>query len=822
MDIALSFSIVHYQLNKMEIWGIIKIIFRNIFVQRGFSLVTLIGLSLGIAMTLLVLAYADYERSYDKHFPDSENIYRFMSNGSVGDDTLKSALSSYPLVAVANQTPDVIASTRILPADKRLVSSDYARYNESKFFYADDNVFEVFQIPFLLGNPATSLADSNSIVISQTMSRKYFENENPIGQELSIDQGIKFKVTGVFLDFPDNTHIHPDFISSWNHIKKNWDENYPDWEKNWFALSLYTYMRVSSDAEFSSVANHIDSCTSRLMQEYIVKKGLENENIFVSIQTQPVESIHLTTGIDHEIEEGYNSTYIRIFTGIAFLILFITAINFMNLVTAKVSRRSKEIAVRKTFGAGKQHIGIQLLLETVILSFTALVFALVLMEIFAFRLSDILDIRIGTGAFVSHINIKSVILVTLFLGLLAGSYPALFFSKNRPDHVFRNNIHFAKSGIFIRGVLLAFQVCIAVSLMSISFGAQQQISHLRTVDSGYNPNQILVIERGYVLDSEMDSTRMIIEKMNEVESVSSIYVLPDGEIPLRSIKKASELPSTGGMMLATLPVDSRYLSTLGAKLTEGRFFEENDTVDKKLVVINESAAKSLGIDDIKSQQLEAPSSMLDSTDNKMTIIGIINDIHTGAITEQVKPTLYYQISPNPARKDHLYIRIKPKMYEQAIAKIGELYNSAHYADPFVFYPLNDKLKEFYRKEIRFTGIDILFSVLTIVFSILGVIGFVSFVISSRRKNMEIRKIITNSPTRILFATFKGLLLYIISGIICSFFISFYILKMWLSGFYTAVIPSVLCYLIPALVIFVLLMLVSGIVGYRALKFGREW
>ena len=815
MKIALSivnctFSTFNFQLNKMKIRGITKIIFRNIFVQRGFSLVTLIGLSLGIAMTLLVLAYVDYERSYDKHFPDSENIYRLISFGHFDDDTIQSALSPYPLSIVAEQIQGVVVATRLIPVEKRLISSDYARYNESNFFYADNNFFEVFNIPFFLGNPQTALADSNSVVISQTMSRKYFGNENPLEQELLIDAEIKFKVTGVFNDFPDNTHIHPNFIGNWSHLRKMFDENYSEWEENWFGLSIYTYMRVDSDAEFSFIKDSIDSRTSALMYEQLVEKELDKENLHLSVVCQSLQSIHLTTGIDHENEEGYDSNYINIFTGIAFLILLITAIDFMNLVTADTSHRSKEIAIRKTFGAGKQHIGFQLLLETVLASFAALVLALVFMELFAFRFSDLLDISIGSGSFITHLNIKYVILVTLLLGILAGSYPAFIFSKIRPEPVFRNKLHFAKSAIFIRGILLAVQVCIATSLISISLGINQQMSYLKTADSGFEPDRIAVVERGYVLDSDSDSTRLAIEKIDEVESVSSVRFLPYGEIRLRSFKTTSDSLSTG-MMLALFSVDHNFQETMGAKLIEGRFFEENDTTNSSFAVINETARRALEINDINTQTLEFL-----AQHESLTIIGVISDIHIAPFTEAVRPAVYFQHNET-SRKNHLFVRMKPEMMPSGIAKINDLYDSMHYKDPFTFYPLTDKLREFYRKETRFTGIDILFSFLAVVLSILGVKGFVSYIISSRRKNMEIRKIITNSSIRILFVTFKGLLIYIMIGIVGSFFISFYVLKIWSLGFYTSITPSVLCYLIPSVFVFIMMLIGAVRVGYGALK-----
>ena len=789
----------------MKIWGIIKIIFRNIFVRKGFSLLTLIGLSLGIAMTLLVLAYVDYEKSYDKHFPDSENIYRLISFGHIGGDTIKSALSPYPLSLVAEQIPGVIAATRLIPAEKKLVSSNHARHNEPNFFYADNNFFEVFGIPFFLGNPQTALADSNSIVISKTIAQKYFGNENPLGQELLIDAGIKFKVAGVFNDFPDNTHIHPNFIGNWSHLRKMFDENYPKWEENWFGLSIYTYMRINPDAGFSSVKSSIESHTSALMHEQLFEKELDKENLQLAVVCQSLQSIHLTTGIDHQKEEGYDSNYINIFTGIAFLILLITAIDFMNLVTADTSRRSKEIAIRKTFGAGKQHIGLQLLLETVLASFTALILALVFLELFAFKFSDWLDINIGSDSFITHLNIKYVILVTLLLGILAGSYPAFVFSKINPEPVFRNRLHFAKSGIFIRGTLLAVQICIATSLISISLGINQQMSYLKTVNPGFEPDRILIVERGYVLDYESDSTRLSIEQINEVESISAIRLLPGDEIPLRSFKTTSDSLSTG-MMLAVFPVDYNYLATMGAKLTEGRFFEANDTANSLLVVINEAARRALGIIDINTQPLEFLSQQ-----ESLSIIGVINDIHIGAFTEAVRPAAYF-LHNETQRKSHLFVRMKSGMMPAGIAKVNKLHDSMHYKDPFAFYPLNDKLKEFYRKETRFTGIDILFSFLAVVLSVLGVKGFVSYIISSRRKNMEIRKIISSSSIRILFATFKGLLFYIMIGITGSFFISFYVLKIWSSGFYTSITPSVLCYLIPS--VFVLIIMLVGAVRVK--------
>lgn len=792
----------------------LKIAFRNIILHRGFSLVSLIGLSFGIAIALLVLVYVNFETTYDNHYPESERIYRLISHGRIGSDTIQSALTPMPLIKVAADFPGVESITRLVPGSKKLIKSDYARFNESYFYYADKGFFQVFEIPFFLGDPLTAFSDSNAVVISRTASKRFFGTINPIGEGLVLDNGLEMKVTGVYYDLPENTHLRADFIANWQIVEllmgEKLNSDYEPWSNNWFALSNYIYLRVSKETDVDLLQTFINDQAHNLtrLQKVNMAEGQGSDLDKMEIRTliQPITDIHLNTNLDHEIQKGASSTYVFVFTGIAIFILVITAINFMNLTTARASRRFKEIAIRKTFGAGRRHLIIQFFIESVLFCLLALGLALVFMELFFERFSQLFDISIGKGSFISRVSFGWVLLITLMVGVIAGSYPSFFFSGLRATKIFKGQIRTGRWGTIVRGVLVAFQICIAVALMSVSLGMHNQLKFIKDASLGYDPNHLIAVEREYAFGDKTDSVKKELINRAEIEAVSSVVFLPGEETSILSFKNMSDTSQV--VLLATNIVDSLFFRTMGAQLLNGRFFDESESHDSSLVVINESAARMLGFTNLDDCRIEVLGSKKSSKPLVLKIIGVVNDIYYESLKKPVRPMVFMQ-SGLDSRSEYMLIRFKEGQMAKGVQVVEELWNSVLPQEPIEHFRLSERVDRFYREEQRFAKIGTVLAIIALVFAILGLIGMVSFIVNSKLKNMEISRIMSASSAMILVGAFRGVYGYVFAGVFSSLLISPFVINYWLSGFYYTFTPSGYCLVIPL----VLMVMVSFVTVY---------
>jgi putative ABC transport system permease protein len=744
----------------MRCSNFVKIAFRNIILHRGFSLVSLIGLSLGMAMALLVLAYVRYETTYDTHFPQSGNIYRLNSYGQVGNDTIQSALTALPLTKQAVVLPGVVAATRLFPASKKLVKSEHARFIEPHFFYADKGFFKVFELSFLVGDANTVFSDTNSVVLSLATAKRFFGTRNPVGETLELDNGVKLEVTGIYRDLPENLHFKADLIANWELVEKRMQSNlkqeYEGWNDNWFTLSCYTYIRTGPDVEMDSLVQRLNSQTSELMR--LQKETLQDggdpgfDKMEIISVPQAIGDIHLSTNLDHEIQKGANATYVGIFAGIAIFILVITAINFMNITTARASRRFKEIAVRKTFGAGRRHLVVQFFTESILFCLLALVIALVFMELFFERFSLLFDIPMGQGMFLNHLQFGWVVLTTLLVGAIAGSYPSFFFSVLQADKIFKGQVKTGRFGFIVRGILVAFQICIAVALMSVSLSMHNQLKFLKSAPLGYDPDRLVAVEREYALGSRIDSVKADLKGRALVEGVSSVQFLPGEETSILSYRNMAD--SAQVILMSTNVVDSMFFVTMGARMAHGRAFKNEEGADSSQVVINESAARLLGYTEQVPCRIEMIGSKKMSVPLIFNVVGVVKDIHYESMKHPVKPMVFVQAKKgSPA--DYLLIRFKAGGLESGILETKALWSSVVPDDPFVFFRLSDKVEGFYREEQRFARIGAVLAVIALVFAILGLIGMVSFVVQSKHKAMEISRVLASSTSMMLVGTFRG-------------------------------------------------------------------
>ncbi len=806
----------------MRFLNFISTFFRNITLNRTISLLTLLGLSLGIAMSLLMIIYISYETNYDRHFPDSENIYRIYSYGNIGEDSIKSALSPIPLSEELQHLQGIQNATRLTPATSKIISSSSMKSLESFFFYADSNFFKVFEVPFLLGIPDTVFSCKNYAVITLSAAQRLFGQENPIGNSISIDNDLEYIISGVISDIPSNTHFNIDILGNWSLLEKKILSDSKDDTatiiNNWLHLNSYTYYRTDSDISNSDLSDNISEFTDEIIKAQISKTFGNNDNfedkVSLNFASQPIHDIHLHSHLDYEILQTANPHYIKLFTWIAILVLIVTTINFMHLSTAKSFVRFKEISMRKIYFSRRQDIAIQLITEAILYSFMALLIALVLVELLFPLFTYLFDINISSYSFLDHPDLISLFLIALIVGILSGSYPAIFYSSLKPISILQGNIRIKKNSLFFRGIMVTIQVGLFISLISVTIIINRQYNFLIKSDHGFNTENLLVIERGFATMEEQKVFKDTLLHNIPIQHAGIIQHIPGEEPGMISFKKDD--PNEGVMLLAINYADSDFFKTMGVDFLHGRSFNESDTANPSNIIINESAARLIAYDTAGAGRIELIGGRDNTTIHKYEIIGVINDIHFESMKAPVRPMVYMQLDQS-SMSGHIIINTGNIPSAEILSKIQELLNDHFQANIIPPYPMEKIREGFYSDEKKFARLGLIFTILTYSLALLSQIGMATFLLHYHQKRNYIKKTYFASTFRLITGTFKFSGLFILTAILISLPLSILTTQIWLSEFHSILRPTIIYYLIPILITISTFCLTVFIIGNRAFK-----
>jgi putative ABC transport system permease protein len=806
----------------MRFLNFIKTFFRTILLHSGFSLLTLLGLSIGIAMSLLVLIYVYYESNYDRHWEESERIFRVYSYGEIGEEKIRSAVTPLPLSEVLRAQAGVTAVTRLVPGNRKLVSSDYQKSLESYFFYADSDFFEVFEMPFLLGEQENALKDSNSVVITYSAAQRLFGQRNPLGEKLTLENGIEYIVTAMVEDVPANSHLKFDFIGNWLQVESRMrkDRTLPQagMLDNWLYLNSYTYFKSGETADPSEVLTRFSLDAIQKVDAQIDSSFNKAEQargrIYLNFGIQPVHDIHLYSQVDNEMSPVANPDYISFFTSIAFFILLITAINFMNLTTAKASRRFKEVAVRKYFGAGRRFLVYQFLSEAVVYSFVALFVALVLVELLLPGFNSVFGIGMTSAGFIQQPDTIWILVITMLLGILSGSYPALFFSGLKPHLAINGVMKVRKWGVVMRGLLVSFQVILSICLIVLSLGMYEQWRFLENAAHGFDDKEAVVLEWGSMDHEGLNNFRDKLELLPDVNATGLAEYAPGDDPSVISFRSSAD--SSQVLLLAVNYVDSGFFDAMDVAFINGGLREAEAASDRAQVVINDAAARFLGFDKNEPLTLELVGGRSTGEPYRFSIAGVIENIAYAGVKESVRPMIFLQES-SANRAEHLIVRFNSGTLGRGVEELKNVW-TIEVPDRAVKLKYLSEIKaDFYSEERRFAKIAAMFSMLALILTIFGKIGMAAFVVQYHQKNIFIRSMMAAPFIHLLEYGLRGYWVYILFGIVVALPVSSFFLHLWLSGFEQAYVPGWITYLIPILVLCFTSVLVAYFAGGREIK-----
>ncbi len=763
-----------------------KIAFRILKRHKGYSFINIAGLAIGLTAVILILLYIQFELSFDRYHNNAGRIYRVM-RGQQGSGRL-TPITPAPLgPALEAEFPEVVTTARFNSNRNVHISYGNKNYFENGFYFADPSTFDIFSFELLKGNPETALSNPYSIVISAATAEKYFGNENPLGKTIIYKGTQGFKVTGILKNLPENSHFTINFLVPFETLEKI----YARFDiKSWGINSFYTYVLLSDDANPLELENKTPELAVKYMGEDEAKKG--------HFSFQPLTKIHLTAKL---------KIIIYLFSSIATLILIIACINYMNLATARSVQRMKEIGIRKVVGASRAQLIKQFLGESTI--FTILSFLLAILMVWIFLPSfDALVERNLNFAFIENSQfLLWLFALVMFVGIFAGSWPALAVSSIKPTTIFNDRAGYSK-GSLLRNILVVTQFSISIILIVATLVINEQLNFIQTTDVGFQKEQIVVVD---IRDKKF---------RNNIETISTEFRRHPN---ILSVASSNNLPNEADMAtLANWPgkaddrkqqiyinfVDYDFIDLYEIELVEGRSFSRDFPADVNgAFLLNEAAVKEIGWESAVGKEL---THYINRRTGK--IVGIVKDFHMLSLHESIEPLC---IDLNPGDAD-TYLSVKitgadiPKtilFIKETLAKVAPNY-------PFKYSFFDEIFDQAYKLEQKLASIFSVFALLAILVASLGLFGLASFTAAQRTKEIGIRKVLGASVAGIILMLSKEFTRRVLLANIIAWPVAYFALNRWLESFAYKVDIGLWSFVLSgALALFVALVTLS----YQAVK-----
>lgn len=789
----------------------IKLAIRNILKYKFYSFLNVIGLAIGVATCLLILLFVHDELNYDKYNEKADRIYRVVADFKLGGNDLKSAEIGAPTAeAFLNDFPEVENAVRITSGGDWIIKYGDNSFKESNVIFADSTFFDVFTIPLLKGNPKKALTQPNTLVLSKTAAEKYFGIENPMGKTLLIDNYENYLVTGVYENVPSNSHFHPDFILTLQ-IEKGGNNDF--WLGN---MDYKTYIVLQNNYNYKN----LEAKFPEMIKKYIgpevqmfMGKSLQefsSQGDKAGFYLQPLSEIHLYSDLAREIEPNGDIQYVVIFSIIAIFILLIACINFMNLSTARSAGRAKEVGIKKVLGSDKKQLIKQFLTESVVMSIISTVFALVLIQFVLPYFNNLSGKTLGISYLLKPQFIIGIIIITMFIGILAGSYPALFISSFQPIAVLKGKLKTgAKSG-FLRSAMVVFQFTASIVMITATTVVFNQLSYIQNKNVGFNKEQLISIHNTILMGDQVQAFKEEIVKDPLILSGTV-----SGFLPVESLRSSNGTFRDGKTddekttPVQNWSVDYDYIPTIGLEIITGRNFSKDFGSDSNSIIINEATAKHFEWENPIGQKL---SQFTEGGKGFVTynIIGVVKDFNFESLKSKIVPLLLFL---KPSNSNALF-KFSSTNTSEVINLIKEKWDEFAPGHSFEYSFLDDDFTKMYKAEQKIGEIFSVFAFLAILIACLGLFGLAAFTAEQRTKEIGIRKILGSSITGIVFLLSKEFAKLIVIAFVISTPIAYYYMNIWLQDFQYRIDLSVYTFLFAG---FTALLIAMITVCYHAIK-----
>ncbi|HEX9654004.1 MAG TPA: FtsX-like permease family protein [bacterium] len=750
----------------------LKIAIRNLVKDKGYSAINVIGLAAGMACCILICFYILDEISYDRFHQDYQRIFRVVSDEKNEGQVRRLANAYGPLApALISDFPEIEQLSRLFPHSVTIESVDGKRFQEERFFFADSAVFELFTMVFQRGD-VDALKRPYSLVLTESAARKYFGDADPIGRVLKIENRAQFHVSAVVADMPSNSHFHFDFLAPIDHVKEMMG-----WAPHWYWPPVYTYLRLPENYAPAALESRFPDLVGKHIGEWA-----KNERTF---RLQPLRDIHLNPDFENEIEPTSNQAYIYIFAAIALFILLIACCNFMNLTTARAAKRAKEVGLRKTVGAKRSQLIKQFFGESLCYAALATVISLGLVELFLPAFNQLVGKNLRASYFAQPELFVALLALTILVGLISGSYPALFLSNFRPMAVLKSNWPSGPAGrspLRLRALLVILQFTISITLICVTYFLQRQLNFVQTRRLGFEKERLIILP---IRDQDVQNNFAAI-KNRLLSQASVLGVTALSNYPWRTgfydfPIKAEGLSADAQMSLPTLIVDHDFIRTFGMELAAGRDFSKDVTSDAtEAFIVNEAAVKKLGWETAIGKEFESQH-IAGGLSRKGRVIGVVKDFHLQSLRYAIEPMVMLN-SPASYYLDNFAIRLDGRNLRQELADLEQTWRAVAPHRPFDYFFLDADFERLYHKEQNLSKIFRTFSVLATIVACLGLVGLASFSSEQRRKEIGIRKTFGASLGQIVLLFSRDFAKLTMFANIVAWPIAYFAMQEWLQDF----------------------------------------
>ncbi|PHN01942.1 ABC transporter permease [Flavilitoribacter nigricans] len=800
-----------------------KMAWRNLLKNKGFSLINIFGLAIGVACCLLIMLYVANELSYDRWNPNADRIVRAAADIKFGGTHYQMATTGSVVGPDSGaELPEVESWCRIRQYGSFLVKPDgegQQNIREEYVLTADSTFFELFPVGVIEGSAENCLTEPNTMAISRSRAEKYFESaQAAIGQTLIFDNEDRWRVTAVYEDMPRNTHFRADLIMSMNGNREVATDP-PYWASN---NNFHNYLLLHEDADleafrakFAAFSREKIAVTAQQLMGISVEE-FEASGQYARIYLQDLQDIHLHSDLNVELAPNGSIKYVWIFGLIAAFVLIIACINFMNLSTARSADRAKEIGVRKVMGSRRSSLIGQFLSESTLLAALAVVLAIGIAVVALPEYQELADRELSMpwGSPLFWLSLVGTVGV---VGLLAGSYPAFFLSAFDTLKVLRGQIKSRSKGLSFRSVLVVFQFVTSATLILATLFVFKQLNYIQSKKVGFNRDQVIIVNDAYALGSQANTFKEEMLKHPAIESatVSSYLPVPSHRSD-QTFSKARSFSTDNSVNMQQWRVDENYLNTLGMELAEGRNFDLAQRLDSSAVILNEAAAKLFGFDDPIGKKIytltDSPGGTPRPEDfEELTVIGVVQDFHWASMRENIG-ALSLRLSPS---QSYISFRYKGGETEAVISALENQWQKMAPDQPFSNRFLDSAFADMYVAEQRIGRIAGVFALLSILVSCLGLFGLASYATEQRTKEIGIRKVLGASVPGIVGLLSKDFLKLVGVALIIAIPLVIYGMNKWLEDFAFRISLDWGVFILAAIIVLLIAFLTVSVQGVKA-------
>lgn len=749
--------------------NLLKISIRTIWKDKTYSLINIIGLTIGITCSLFLLLYILHEVSYDRYHANARNIYRVVSNIKEPDNAFTWAVAQIPLAEeLRDNYPEVKNAVRFFGTGRSLYKNGDRQFYEEDFYVADSTVFEMFTYPFLYGDPITALDLPFSIVLTEKTARKYFSDiSSALGQSIQNQQGEEFKITGILEDVPLNSHFIFDALIS--------RSTRPDFQGSWGNFGVFTYIHLPDGYDISKMYASLDTVIKEKVNPIFEQFG-----ITIRYELQPILDIHLFSKIQDEAEAGGDIAYIYIFASVAFFMLIIAAINYMNLATARSIKRAKEVGVRKVMGSQRRQLIAQFITESVVIALIALALSLLFVYALLPAFNTLANKSIPFSYVMQTRVIVSLLAIVVIVGVVGGSYPAFYLSGFNPVIVLKGKVSAQGGNVVFRKFLVVFQFAISIFMLISTLVVFDQLQFMRNKDLGFEKERVMLLSLNEkALREKAQGLIQRLRQSPEVAFVGTASSSPGrgiGKLLLKVEDNEGKLTDRGVDLYSA---DFDFVKTLGMEIVQGRDFSRDITSDTTYaVLVNEAMVKRMSWLDPIGKRFIFSGDGPENPDIEKRVVGVVKDYHQNSLYDPIEPLMIVLDENNR----NVFLRTATGDVRMAVSAVEKAWKEIFPTYTFEYTFLDADFNSQYKADEKRSQIFTAFSAMTIIIACLGLLGLAAFTTEQRTKELGVRKVVGASIQNLVVLVSKEFFVLVGIGMMLAFPAAWYFTGDWLRKF----------------------------------------